>query len=153
MPDPPESALEVFNYSVTFIPEAADKSSGNRSSSSGGGTLSLSFTRAVAGSGNLAYKGLPSYQTTLLSPWADLIWAVGDSEPTEAYYKKDKQGDSKQDSKASTSNEIQHLDGGIESGGAKRLQVDALNYHSNTRGLRVIPWQNPEKYLVDSWKC
>jgi len=73
-PDPPESALELFNASASYTPSGG--SSGVRGSG-GGGRLALRFTRAAAGTGHLAFLGLPPAHTTVLSPWADIIWAVG----------------------------------------------------------------------------
>jgi len=150
VPDPPESALEVFNYSATFTPDPAAGSRGDANTTTSSGTLSLGFTRAVAGTGNLAYHGLASDQTTVLSPWADLIWAVGDSEPT-ATCEKGKNELLRKGLDRKARNDLQQSKAAV--GSHELLQGEGLSYHSNTRGLRVIPWQNPEKYLVDSWKC
>jgi hypothetical protein len=123
-PDPPGSALELLNASATFVADGGGDASG-------GGVLTLRFTRAAAGTGHLASLGLPDYQTTVLSPNADIIWAVG----------------------ANTA-----ATGGGPPEVPRRMSVGAATepscaYHENTRGLRVIDWQDPSTNFVDEWKC
>ena len=108
-PDPPSSALEIFNASASF---EADAGGGG-----GGGVLTLRFTRAAAGSGHLASLGLPDSQTTILSPRADILWAVGAAADDDEGFSA------------------------------------SCAYHENTRGLRVVDWEDPTRNFVDIWKC
>ena len=120
IPDPPESALEIFNASVYFEPFGGETN---------GGVLTLLFTRAAAGTGHLAALGLPRRETSLLTPFADMLWAVG---PTEI---------------AAT------VPTGSSGGGVGTITNATCSYHENTRGLRVIDWKDPSKSMTDLWEC
>ena len=93
-----------------------------------GGRVVVSFTRPLVGGYLYANHGS---EDSIVSGYADIIWAVGlDTDSTSV---SDGGGDD---------------DGGGGGGGEAGCE-----YHSNTRGLRFMDWEDPTIAMVDAWKC
>ena len=107
-PDPGAAALAISDASAAV--------QGNRAV--------LRFTRPLQGTGKLASVGFNG-STSILSPNADVIWAVGSSEDDVR--------------RRSSSN--------------KDNTGESCGYHKGARGLRIVNWERPQSTFSNAWHC